>query len=66
MKTFFTRLFIRFEAISHPAGGWFKNNEKQQKRKTLKGQKGIVVSPDSFNVRGGSKKGTILRRTPAP
>ncbi len=66
MKTFFERLFVCFEAISHPAGGWFKNNETQPKRKARKSSSGVMPSPDSFNVRGVSKKGMALRRTPAP
>jgi hypothetical protein len=66
MKTFFERLFVQFETMSHPAGGWFKNNETQRKRKSKKDTAGLSLSPESFNVRGGSKKTTSLRRTPAP
>ena len=67
MKTFFDRLFVQIEAVTHPAGGWFKANEAQRKRKTRKSQSSAVPSPECFNVRGGgAKKGMHLRRTPAP
>jgi hypothetical protein len=56
MKTFFEKLFVHFESISHPAGGWFKTQENSRKRKGGKSDFRPVPSPDSFNVRGGSKK----------
>ena len=67
MKTLFERLRGHFEMVAHPAGGWFKTNETQRKRKARKLKAGTTPSPDCFNVRGGnSKKGMHLRRTPAP
>lgn len=67
MKTFFEKLLIQFEIVAHPAGGWFKAGEMQQKRRTSKSQAAATPSPDSFNVRGRTaKKGVYLRRTPAP
>jgi hypothetical protein len=66
MKTLFERLFVQFDMITHPAGGWFKNNESQRKRKSKRDSAGLTLSPESFNVRGGSKKTMSLRRTPAP
>lgn len=67
MKTFFERLFVQLELVAHPAGGWFKASEAQRKRKTRKLQSAATPSPDCFNVRGGgAKKGSHLRRTPAP
>jgi len=66
MKTFFEKLFVHFEMISHPAGGWFKSQENSRKRKGQKSDFRPVPSPESFNVRGGNKKGRSLRETPAP
>ncbi len=66
MKTLFERLNDQFERVAHPAGGWFKASEAQRKRKARKSKAATTPSPDCFNVRGGSKKGMHLRRTPAP
>jgi hypothetical protein len=67
MKTFFEKLFVHFETVAHPAGGWFKANEAQRKRKAAKSKSAGTPSPDCFNVRGGAnKKGVYMRRTPAP
>ena len=67
MKTTFEKSMGSMEQVAHPAGGWFKANDKQRKRKAQKNMQSITPSPDCFNVRGGvSKKGLNMRRTPAP
>jgi len=67
MKTFFEKLLIRFEFISHPAGGWFSKSTETRKRKTSKELPLTGFSPESYNVRGAlSKKHISNRYTPAP
>lgn len=68
MKTFFTRLFVHFEAISHPAGGWFaKSGTTPGAAKSGKKKGTKLPSPDSNNVRGRfSKKSNNSRITLAP
>ena len=67
MKTFFEKLLIQFEFISHPAGGWFFKSTETGKRKTSKKLPHIVLSPECYNVRGvSSKKQNSNRHTPAP
>lgn len=68
MKTFFTRLFVHFEAISHPAGGWFaKSSTTPAAAKSGKKKGTKLPSPDSNNVRGRfSKKSNNSRITLAP
>ncbi len=67
MKTLFERLRRQFEIVAHPAGGSYKANEAQRKRKARKSKAAAIPSPDCFNVRGGgAKKGMHLLRTPAP
>jgi len=67
MKTFFERLILHFDFISHPSGGWLPQKaENTRKRKTsqpisIKNS----VSPDCVAMRSSSKK-QQLRRTPAP
>jgi hypothetical protein len=64
MKTVLLQLI---EDAAHPAGGTFKANEGQRKRKARKTGSAPILSPDCYNIRGGSsKKGVNLRRTPAP
>jgi predicted cupin superfamily sugar epimerase len=65
MKTFFEKLLIQFEFISHPAGGWFSKSTR--KRKSSKELSHTVLSPECYNVRGvSSKKQNFNRHTPAP
>jgi hypothetical protein len=67
MKTFFEKLLIQFESISHPAGGWFFKSAETQKRKCNKKLSNTVHSPECYNVRGLSlKKQNSNRHTPAP
>ncbi|HVE61471.1 MAG TPA: hypothetical protein VNA26_06615 [Chitinophagaceae bacterium] len=67
MKTFFEKLLIQFEFISHPASGWFSKNTETRKTKTTKGLSHTVLSPECYNVRGASsKKQNFDRHTPAP
>ena len=69
MKTFFTRLFVHFEAISHPAGGWFSKSSTTPGTKKSGKKKAAtkLPSPDSNNVRGRfSKKSNNNRITLAP
>jgi hypothetical protein len=68
MKTFFTRLFVHFEAISHPASGWFtKSTTTEKTTRGSKRKKAQTPSPDSYQVRGRfSKKANTTRRTMAP
>jgi hypothetical protein len=69
MKTFFTKLFVHFEAISHPAVGWFskKDNTVEKKKSGAKKAAKKSPSPDSLHVRGrANKKSNSSRRTLAP
>ena len=68
MKTFFTRLFVHFEAISQPAGAWFaKSGSTEPKKRGAKRKTADTPPPDSYNVRGRfSKKSNTSRRTMAP
>ena len=68
MKTFLLSLFAQFEAISHPAGGWFsKSGNTENKRRGGSRTSKSTHSPDSYNVRGRfSKKSNTERRTMAP
>jgi hypothetical protein len=68
MKTFLSNLFVHFEAISYPVGGWFgKSTSSDKKDSGAKRKKGSSPSPDSHNVRGRfSKKSNTNRRTMAP
>ncbi len=65
MKTFIEHLIIVFDTITHPASGWFKTNETQPKRKA-KSVLSTNFSPESYNLRGFSKKSANNRRTFAP
>jgi hypothetical protein len=67
MKTFFGRLFVHFDFLSHPAEGSLSKKGGQRKRKAKNEIIGGIVSPDSVYMRGpSSKKGENARRTPAP
>ena len=67
MKTFFERLLIQFEFISHPAAGWFSKSAETRKRKSSKELPLNTLSPECYNVRGASsKKQNFNRHTPAP
>jgi len=67
MKTFFEKLLIQFESLSHPAGGWFFKSTETQKRKSSKAIPHTGYSPECYNVRGAtSKKHNSNRHTPAP
>ena len=67
MKTFLEKLFIHFEFISHPAGGWFSKSTETRKRKSSRDLPHNIHSPESYNVRGAStKKQSSNRHTPAP
>jgi len=58
-------LFIYFENVLHPAGGWSENPMK--KKRTGKKIDSRQNSPESFNLRGGViKKQDKIRRSPAP
>lgn len=67
MKTFFNHLLVQFEAMTHPAGGMFKINATEKKKRNQKKMVAVaILSPDCFNVRGGAAKSSEYRRTPAP
>ncbi len=67
MKTFFEKLLIQFEFISHPAGGWFFKSTETRKRKSNNEFGRTGFSPEAYNVRGASsKKQNFNRHTPAP
>ncbi len=67
MKTFFEKLLIQLEFISHPAGGWFSKSSETQKRKMTNESPRAGFSPECYNVRGAStKKQSFIRHTPAP
>lgn len=59
-------LFIYFENVLHPAGGWSDNNSTKRKR-TIKKDVYLKNSPECYNLRGtASKKQDKVRRSPAP
>ena len=68
MKTFFEKLLLHIEFMSHPSGGWLPQKaEAQRKRKTVPAISiKNAISPDCYNMRSPSKKQQQLRRTPAP
>ena len=67
MKTDLLQQIVTMESVAHPASGLFKTSEGQRKRKARKIGSAPILSPECFNVRGGSsKKGASIRFTPAP
>lgn len=67
MKTFFERLFVHFDFMSHPASGSLNNKDVQRKKKTKRSGSSNILSPECCNMRGPlQKKQDYLRRTPAP
>jgi hypothetical protein len=67
MKTFFEKLILHIDSITHPSGGWLAlKNESSRKRKATPISIKNAVSPDCFAMRSPSKKQQQLRRTPAP
>ena len=69
MKTLFEKLLIPFEFITHPAASWFGRStpavNPAAKARTTGRKLAPVLSPDGYNLRGGSKKGGN-RYNPAP
>lgn len=66
MNIYLRNLFVYFENVLHPASGWSDGNPEKRKRKT-KRTSTLQVSPECFNIRGGTaKKQDKLRRNPAP
>ena len=68
MKTFFEKLFLHIEFITHPAGGRIAQKAESQRKRKNSQSISIknAVSPDCFAMRSPSKKQQQLRRTPAP
>jgi hypothetical protein len=69
MKTFFEKLILHIDSLTHPSGGWLPQKaEAQRKRKAAVQPISIknAVSPDCVAMRSPSKKQQQLRRTPAP
>lgn len=67
MKTFFEKLILHIDSITHPSGGWLAQKvENQRKRKVQPISIKNAVSPDCYNMRSPSKKQQQLRCTPAP
>ncbi len=67
MKTDLQQTVVGIEQVAHPASGSFKASQGQRKRKARKIGSAPILSPECFNVRGGSaKKGASIRFTPAP
>jgi hypothetical protein len=68
MKTFFEKLMLRIDFITHPSGG--RLTQKADAARKRKSQPAISIknanSPDCIAMRSASKKGQQLRRTPAP
>jgi hypothetical protein len=58
-------LFIYFENVLHPASGWSDGNSTKRKRVSRRNDS-LQNSPESFNLRGVSKKRDKVRRSPAP
>ena len=55
------------EAISHPAGGWWRKQPAEVNTEVEPKNKNIIPSPDSVNVRTNSGKAdNNVRYSPAP
>jgi hypothetical protein len=67
VNTYLRSLIIYFENVIHPASGWAtdKNGAGKKKRRT-KRSGSDAASPESFNIRGASKKQNKFRFNPAP
>jgi len=64
MNTYLRHLFVYFENVLHPAGGWEQGEKKKRRNKKIAS---LHASPECFNIRGGAlKKQDKLRRNPAP
>jgi len=67
MKTFFEKLILHIDSITHPSGGWLsQKSEGNRKQKVQPISIKNAMSPDCFNMRSASKKQQQMRRTPAP
>lgn len=64
MNHYLHNLFVYFENVLHPAGGWSDNASK--KKRTGSKNNSMQASPECFNLRGGIVKQNKLRRSPAP
>lgn len=64
MNTYLRSLFVYFENVLHPASGWSENGTEKRKKKYKKPHESN--SPESFNIRGVSKKQDKQRLNPAP
>jgi hypothetical protein len=66
MHTYLRNLLVYFENVLHPASGWSDNGNEKRKRKAKRSGT-QQLSPECFNIRGGStKKQEKFRRNPAP
>ena len=64
MNSYIRGIFIYFENVLHPAGGW--NSEAEKRKRKVEKSVHFLPSPECFNVRGVSKKNDSSRRNPAP
>lgn len=66
MKTILERLLFSFHYIAHPANGWLRPDQSEQRKRKSKKNFSAAPSPDSFDVRAGGKKQQSIRKNPAP
>lgn len=66
VNTYLRSLIIYFENVLHPASGWSADKGVGKKRRRAKRSGSDAVTPESFNIRGASKKQNKFRFNPAP
>jgi hypothetical protein len=66
VNTYLRSLIIYFENVLHPASGWADKNEASKKKRRSKRSGSDAATPESFNIRGASKKQNKFRFNPAP
>jgi hypothetical protein len=67
MKIYLKKLKVCLEAISNPANSWWHFGEPEPKVKTIRTNRNILPTPDSYNIRGKwGKAGDSSRYNPAP
>jgi len=66
MNTYLRSLIVYFENVLHPASGWADKNGAGKRKRKVNRRGSDAASPESFNIRGASKKHNKFRFNPAP
>ena len=66
VNTYLRSLIIYFENVLHPASGWADKSVPGKKKRKVKRSGSEAATPESFNIRGASKKQNKFRFNPAP